>query len=313
MLEDVIRKILDEGHIEYIESGKNWKEGNINIQCPFCGPDDPSFHCGLNYVEKYYYCWRNPLHKGSLFSVIKKLTKERFKDYYNELKEAIGDVNSQENLYSSSPHSDCVHLPFSVCDITPDTKHYSYLSDTRGFGEKTPLLLDLFKLQRIDNIKDRFSIFIPYYEKGQLVTYNIRVMGNADIRYRALNRDNSMYSSQETLFGYDVADHGGHMLFITEGTFDCMKVSVFGHGYGISSVALSGKNITTRQLQLLSELSERFDRIYLLLDNDTGIEKLHVLSKIMKYTTIQPAELPHTLKDPGEFTETLFHQWRASV
>ena len=167
-------------------------------------------------------------------------------------------------------------------------------------------MIETYKLKRPEY---KWEIYIPYYEQGELVTYTLRHIGNNSIRYNTLSKDSCVYTSQETLFGFDQANRSGYNLYVVEGTFDCMKIGTFGLEYGTSAVALSGKNITDRQLRLLKDLSSHYEKTYLTLDQDTEIEQLHILSKMMKYMDVQIKRLPAGIKDPGEFTYRQFKEW----
>ena len=50
-----LRSFLDDLNVEYIDSGKNHKAGNINIRCPYCGEEDPSYHLGISYISDFFF------------------------------------------------------------------------------------------------------------------------------------------------------------------------------------------------------------------------------------------------------------------
>ena len=312
-LETLLIKIFEREGIDYITSGKNVRSGNINIKCPFCMLSDPSYHCGISHEEnQFFYCWRNPSHKGSISYLLKKVLGDDYKKYSEEISGLLHSRNYYDGTSSHSVRNiHPVSVPYRLSDIFCGTKHYSYLEKNRAFGSKTKRLIELFQLQRIEDYEHQYEIFIPYYEGDQLITYTLRTMSDSGIRYRTLDKKKSRYSSQETLLGYNIAEKGGKELYIVEGPFDCMKLAVLGEDFGISSVALSGKNITQRQIRLLKKLAEKFDRAYLTLDNDTDEERYSILSKIIRYIDdVTIKQLPDTVKDPGEMTKENFDKWR---
>ncbi len=307
MNEIKLRDFLDQLNIDYIDSGKNHKAGNLNIQCPWCGNEDPSYHGGINFVNDFYYCWRNSQHKSSIKRLFKKLLNSNYTHYKGDIDALeIGDHDKEDFQWASAHNDRCVY-PDNLSDIGVHSKHFRYLYEDRKFFERTGRLIQKFKLKRPDY---EWQIFIPYYEHGNLVTYTLRQMGNFGIRYKTLAKNECIYTSQETLFGFDQSMCEGKTLLIVEGPFDCMKVSVLGEDFGIGAVALSGKNLTDRQCLLVQELSTYYEKVHLVLDQDTDrIERLQLLSKLSRYCEVTLKEpFPH-VKDPGELVQETFHKW----
>src|ERR1700757_1603417 len=57
-------RFLDENNIHYVTRGPNTKRGEVSIQCPMCGEDDPSEHCGINLTTGKWGCHRDASHRG---------------------------------------------------------------------------------------------------------------------------------------------------------------------------------------------------------------------------------------------------------
>jgi hypothetical protein len=59
------RQLLDAIGVRWIDRGHNTARGHVNIQCPWCGPADPSAHLGIEETTGAYYCLRSqPPHGG---------------------------------------------------------------------------------------------------------------------------------------------------------------------------------------------------------------------------------------------------------
>src|SRR5258706_108308 len=58
------RRFLEENNITFVDRGPNTKRGEVSIQCPMCGQDDPSEHLGINLQTGKWGCHRDANHRG---------------------------------------------------------------------------------------------------------------------------------------------------------------------------------------------------------------------------------------------------------
>jgi len=59
------RPLLDAIGVRWIDRGRNTARNHVNIACPWCGTNDPSYHLGINEADGAYYCLRSqPPHAG---------------------------------------------------------------------------------------------------------------------------------------------------------------------------------------------------------------------------------------------------------
>src|SRR5882672_6159665 len=56
--------LLTDHDITFVDRGPNTKRGEISIQCPFCGDDDPSQHLGISLSTENWGCLRSAQHRG---------------------------------------------------------------------------------------------------------------------------------------------------------------------------------------------------------------------------------------------------------
>ena len=68
---------LESREVEYHTSGKNVTSGWIEINCPFCFPEDPSWHLGINLDTKLYNCYICG-NKGSPINLIMEIDQCSF-------------------------------------------------------------------------------------------------------------------------------------------------------------------------------------------------------------------------------------------
>jgi len=67
------RRLLPRLGVAWTDRGANHAKGNVNIKCPFCGPQDPSYHMSVSEEKPAYYCYRNTQHRGqNLFVLLHK-------------------------------------------------------------------------------------------------------------------------------------------------------------------------------------------------------------------------------------------------
>jgi hypothetical protein len=51
--------------VEWIDRGRNTSRKSVNIKCPWCELDDPSYHLAVSLHGHGYYCWRDSRHSGT--------------------------------------------------------------------------------------------------------------------------------------------------------------------------------------------------------------------------------------------------------
>jgi len=68
------------------QSDKHYREGWVNVSCPFC-TGNPGYHLGYNKDDKYFYCWRCGWH--SIYKVLVALLGIS----YNDVKALLSEYN----------------------------------------------------------------------------------------------------------------------------------------------------------------------------------------------------------------------------
>jgi hypothetical protein len=308
-MEDFLRK----NRIPYIDHGVNVKKGEINLKCPFC-LDDPSMHLGVDENRLLFSCWRNSKHRGRLHKLIMVLArcsfaaacemlgqnalwfdKTQFDNFMNDPAGFFTDTKEQKTLKADYPFKD-------YSDNIP-LLYRNYLTDDRGFFSKhLPTLFKDYSLQYCTEGRYARRIIIPIFIRQELVTFTARAVVDNPVRYLTLSeKDGAIESIKETLFNFDDAE--GEVLFVCEGPFDALKLDFYGKKLGARATCIFGKNIKPMQTLLLDEMSERFDRIVLLLDStefDTMLSVQRLISFIKKPVII--GTLPEGVGDPGELS-----------
>ncbi len=137
-------------------------------------------------------------------------------------------------------------IPGTLGSIVEGSAAHTYLTETRKLNPK--LLEQVYGMRRITDTLPQYKsleehLYIPSYEKGVLVSWQSRdVYGS---------RPNPYYiakASKKTVFNLDLACQY-NFLVICEGVFDAIAC-------GNNGVALFGKTITSRQMDLFAEVKK---------------------------------------------------------
>jgi hypothetical protein len=305
--------------IPYILSGKNVKEGNVNIKCPFCGSSDKSEHMGIELVSGKYGCWRNSSHRGLDFRrIVVELLGCSYSDAYSILdhKDVVVDENFEEFINSfnqlsednsSSKIIDVELLPtFYKIDNTGFRKRFFNYFRKRGFSGSDKKLLkfiDRFNIQCCVENKWTDRLIFPIYINNKLMTWQSRsIRKDTLLPYKDLSVHESVLHVKQCIYNFDELKKGGKTLYITEGVFDCIKLLYF-LPKEYSATCIFTKTIQVNQINLLTQISSGFDKVVLLLDNDAWDSIVTVSEQLSCIGNLTVEYLQEELKDPGEMTE----------
>lgn len=279
---------FEDQQIEYhLEGEKNVTRGWVNIQCPFPGCSDPSWHCGINISSLLFHCYICGS-KGSIERLISGIEKcsitqaERIIEEYDNNKIIVLNRKRLDRI----PVGKCI-LP--KVDKVFHKRHWEYLKD-RNFNPD--YLINKYNLMSVYNIGEyKFRIIIPYYYNFKLVSFNTRdITGRATLRYQFSSAENSVIEVKHTLYNIDTVND---RCIIVEGPTDVWNI-------GDGCVAVSGKQFTREQLLMIRE--RNIKKVVVLYDADDKEEKIgeklaNNLSGIVPYVELieltngDPAEL----------------------
>lgn len=298
--------LLTSYNIPYAESGKNIKQGNIGINCPFC-ENDVGNHLGLSVEKGKYACWKNANHTGNIEYVIAYITGLPIQDAKRILYEDVLDnfcffEEKKENEKVSLGGANYLSFPSYFKDITnlgSGIPFYNYLKN-RGFTEPKKLIDKYYlKYAIISSWTDR--IIIPIYYKEKLVSWTGRSIKNTSLRYKDLSIEESVRHIKNCLLDYDNLT-GGNILFICEGPFDAMKLAYYTDD-SIHATCIFTTSIRDEQLKLLSFLSDKYDKLIYLSDKGAEYQTMLLFERFSFIRNISVKFLPDNIKDPGDMTE----------
>lgn len=293
--------------LEYKTSGKNVSAGWINIKCNSCM--DHGHHLGVNLKSKMYSCWicRD---SGSIFSLIKKITKKSNKEVFDILRPFLGKIVHDNYTKPTTKKSQKVVLPTFSMD-KPLKIHANYLKE-RGFDHK--FLETVFGIKYTGQISKyksservidfKFRIIIPIYINGVLVNFTARdVSGCSDERYKNCPNDDALISTKDSIYGYDSIR--GDTVVLVEGPTDVWAL-------GPGALGIFGLKYTENQIKLL--YGKELRKCIIFLDNEPTAQKIakklarEIGSFIPEVGVLTPDK---EITDPGAMTkEQVKKMWR---
>lgn len=317
-----VKRILNDYSVPYVESGSNVAKGNVNIQCPYCGEADRSQHLGINLANGFWGCWRNAQHRGRklsrLLTALLGVTPSEARRIAGEGRHIAVQPDSYENALQTvsegvvsaqeSAHTRKIGFPPYIRRLTgrkrAERRAVDYLAG-RGYHRSEIRALskryDLHFTIRGD-MADR--IVVPVYEDGELMTYLGRsIYKDAALRYRALDKEDSVKQVKDCIYNFDRAIKGGRLLFVVEGAFDVMKLDWYS-GPAVTAIGLFNMNVEDSQVELLMRLRRKFDQVVGVLDAGEVAAQLRLESRLRQIFghrlgmySLKGAE------DPGAMTE----------
>ena len=304
------RALFDEIHVEWKDRGPNSSRSNINLSCPWCG-DDPSMHLAVALNGKGYYCYRNPgQHSGQrLETLLVKLGVGR-----TEAQSLLAHHSGKDSPEAARPRP----LP-QVGELARAWGRFEPAADypfcleyleARGFDD--PLLLaaryDL-RYARLGKWSGR--LLIPYYEKGDLVSWTGRALSPRSEPKYLMRAD----TGSGLLYVPMVADYDCGV--IVEGPLDALKIAAAGRRDRFHAAALCGKALNPAKLLRIKEFLLRCTHTFLALDADVPLiqimQTMAVVRPLVPSRHIERLRLPEGRKDPGELSFVEIKEWLSHI
>lgn len=318
-------RFLEENNIHFVTRGPNTKRGELSIQCPMCGEDDPSEHLGINPDNGKWGCHRDASHRGKAPRTLIKallrcsspqaglIVKQYSHSDPDTLEAALavleadtgGNIQHDEDLITMARKQALgpQFNDFNKIKARGITKRFFTYLQGRGYDDPQAIIHDYeLRCAMTGRYKDR--IIIPVRLNGELLGWTSRAIGapkNAP-RYLASNQD-----IKNTVFNYDSLKDGGERLFIVEGPFDAIKLDSYQkefHNVDFRATCTFGTSVILSQIVLLRNLVKKFKETWVLFD--TGAESSAY--ELSEWLGVPTALLPHQVSDPGELPDQCLTQ-----
>lgn len=323
------QRFLEENNIHFVSRGPNTKRGELSIQCPMCGEDDPSEHLGINPVTGKWGCHRDSSHRGkssrTLIKAILGCSSQQAQFIVKQYSHSDPDtleaalavleadnndaVNHDEDLAKQARHQMMGPQFKDFTQIKPRgvTKRFYQYLEGRGYDDAASVVARYeLRAALTGRYKDR--IIIPVRHSGELLGWTSRAIGVVKDapRYLASSED-----VKTTVFNYDGLKKGGERLFIVEGPFDAIKLD--NHSFSINyeeyniqfrATCTFGTSPTISQLAILRSLVKRYDEAWVLFDKGADSPG----AELAEWIGAKQAFLPSNIDDPGELKRLHMNQ-----
>lgn len=322
-----MQALLNDAGINIIEHGEatNVKRGNFNIQCPFCGSDDPSAHMGINYASGMWGCWRNTAHRGRAPEklIAKALhvstTQARLmlgltgqqavesSDFGKLLSGAIFSEEAGDVERTSSRKSASLQERFKLVrikDTGATSKFFDYLC-SRNFDSDEDVwdLIGEYGIMGCLVREYANRLILPIRRDGKLVAFTGRsIFKEAKLRYRAVSDDDAIVRVKDCLFNEEQVGEGGDVLVVQEGPLDVYKLDFYGRKYGVRSVGLMTTALTAYRIAAIRRLSKKYRVVVVMQDKGMEIHAHQVAAQFIldKATKLTVQHVPGKWKDVGD-------------
>ena len=208
--------------------------------------DDTNNHLAINIDKNCYHCFKTDA-SGNLFDLYKKIEKCSYQDAIsaltdNHLRSMEEKVNKffTEKKNKIQPQENLI-IPSETFLISILEEKDIYRVTAQEYLKSRKL--DLHNLMISKNLKYRWRIFIPYYDKnGTLIYWNSRGTLKNSERYRG--PVNQGVGKSDVVY---VTDWKQNKIYLTEGEFDALSLTQC----GINGAACGGKNLDKKQIELI--------------------------------------------------------------
>lgn len=311
-------RFLDENNIHYVTRGPNTKRGEVSIQCPMCGDEDPSEHLGINLGSENWGCHRETSHRGKSSRTLVKailhcssqqaglLVKQYSHSDPDTLEAALASLEETENHTLAEQVRNQEILPqfedFSHIKPRGITKRFFKYLERRGCDDPSSLITRYgLKCAIAGRYKDR--IIVPVRHSGELLGWTSRAITET------VNAPRYLASSTEvktTVWNYDALKAGGERLIVVEGPFDAIKVD--NHNFTVTkdtdiefrATCTFGTSPTISQIAVLRALAKGFNEVWVLFDRGADGPG----ADLAEWIGAKQAYLPMGIDDPGELKKT---------
>jgi hypothetical protein len=295
--------------IEFKESGKSTKRGNIYISCPFCR-DESKLLLGLDEQSSRWGCWKNERHRGSnawfliqaLLSVDESEAKqiagiESVNTDIAVLQEKLKQlgVSQSESLVTEFPKYELPRGCFKLRPRGKRSRRFIRYLERRGFPPESVERYSLYGCDDAYPFSDR--LIIPLFDHRRMIGCTGRSVVGSKLRYYT----DPAEATNARLFNTQNASGGG-TLFITEGPLDAMTLDWAAHvnNLSASAVPLAGLAWTSRKAAAVRKVAKRYDKTVLLLDASAVSSSLRIQANAP--IDLSVGVLPTGVKDANELS-----------
>jgi len=280
-----IRQLFQKYKIPWIDHGPNVGKHNINVACPFCGSSDRSYHMAIQEELGYWYCFRNPRHKGQNVAVLLRKLNIPSNEYKGlELKEeGAADYEDHRN-----------YVAWNYFEPAEESQEALDYLESRLFSDPV-------------SICRTFNLRISrqgQWAKRILIPLTIGWTGRSVRKY--IEPKYLSYTNADGFFFYS---NRSSSVVLMEGPIDCIKFGASTTQFDI--IGKCGKRLSPALLVKLRE--QGYYSIHHIPDSDVPFSQYHgdkkIISSYCTFADISNVTLPVEKKDVGEMQESEVRLW----
>jgi hypothetical protein len=308
-------EFLESYDVHYVTGGTNTKRGEVSIQCPWCGDEDPSQHLGISLNSDNWGCLRHGGHRGKAahrlvqallgcsFTQARLIVGQYSRSDPTNLGEALAMLMGAD---TPKPATEPVTLPEGCVPIRAvsrsNRRFWDYLYG-RGFSDPERVAWNYGLLACTKGrFKDR--IIFPFHQDDDLIAYTGRALGDPIKAPRYLSSERI----KETVFNEnDLARIGAGTLLVVEGPFDALKLDYY--GYPVRATCTFGITPHVNQLAILAKLKRKFARTIVLFDVGATEQAWHLADAL----GLEVTSLPEGVDDPGSLSQSQVNKFVSSL
>jgi hypothetical protein len=250
----IVNLYQDYGIIIAGEGHRHYREGWINVECPFCisDPGHEGYHLGYELDGNYFVCWRCGWHPVSkTIALLLNVSEDEAKVLARKYKINIPTLSKTPQIRLNKVN---FQIPLGVTDLMD--VHRKYLIN-RNFDPDEIIrtwnikgIGPFGKLNYQNKFLDyKYRIFIPIMWNGKIVSFDSRdITDKHKAKYMACPAELEIISHKEIIYCKQEALMD--TAIVVEGPTDVWR-------FGINSVAVSGIKYTPKQVQLLAKMFKR--------------------------------------------------------
>jgi len=298
---DVVSYLEDLGIDVHDSVEKNVTQGWVNINCPFCGGADPSWHLGIHYEkDNHFNCWICN-ESGDIIELIQELESVGFQVALNRLEQYQGEVKREEK--PGREYRTILPEYFEYIERGKEPAPVKYYLKLRGFDLS---ICQQYNLGWVPFGEYQMRLIVPVYAKrvgnlrAEIVSFQaMDVTGQAETKYLDCPPGRAEIENKHNLYGVDSI---GEQVILVEGVTDKWRL-------GRDAVALFTKNWTRQQVNLLYERARR-KTVKVLLDLDAIRDGKRLAKELSSlWTDIRFIQLEEgDPADPAEFSDELVRE-----
>lgn len=237
----------------------NYREGWINIQCPFCS--DHSKHLGVSQFSGYANCWRCGWHP--MLDVIMKVVGVNKSQAAKILRDYDGHSRVKAPDAKPKIRAKAHKLPSDTGPL--QSRHKKYLLARKFDPKRLEMEWNLMAtgpISKLDKTNYSHRLLAPIHWDGERVSFQARdITGKQKQKYLACPKDRELINHQKILYGRQ--EKWGEIGIAVEGITDVWRL-------GPRAFATFGIDFTPPQVRAMAK---HFKRIVILFDDEPQAQR----------------------------------------